>query len=116
MIELGLLKGKRKELIENRSFFKYYPHGTSHWLGMDVHDAGLYSINGEPRKLEKNMCFTVEPGLYVSENDADAPAEYRGMGVRIEDDVIVTDKGCEVLTKLAPKEISELESLIGKSV
>jgi len=116
MVELGLLKGKRKELIESRAFFKYYPHGTSHWLGMDVHDAGLYSLNGEPRKLEKNMCFTVEPGLYVSESDTEAPAEYRGMGVRIEDDVVVTEKGCEVLTKLAPKEISELEGFIGKSV
>ncbi len=116
MIELDLLKGQRKDLIDSRAFFKYYPHGTSHWLGMDVHDAGLYSPNGESRKLEPNMCFTVEPGLYVPENDMSAPAEYRGLGVRIEDDVVVTAAGCEVLTHLAPKEVSDLENLIGKSV
>jgi len=115
MLELGILKGNKKSLIEKREFFKYYPHGTSHWLGMDVHDSGLYQVNGEPRKLEPRMCFTVEPGLYIPTNDTSAPAEYRGLGVRIEDDVTVTDSGCEVLTKLAPKEVSEMESIIGKN-
>jgi Xaa-Pro aminopeptidase len=109
MLELGILKGNKKEIIEKREFFKYYPHGTGHWLGMDVHDAGLYAINGEPRKLEPGICFTVEPGLYIPANDTSAPAEYRGMGVRIEDDVIVTSKGCDVLTSLAPKEVIAIE-------
>ena len=115
MIELGLLKGNRKDLVEKREFFKYFPHGTSHWLGMDVHDAGLYALNGEPRRLEERMCFTVEPGLYVPVNDTQAPAEFRGLGVRIEDDVVVTSSGCEVLTKLAPKEVPDIEKIVGSA-
>jgi Xaa-Pro aminopeptidase len=116
MLELGLLKGNKKEIVEKRGFFKYFPHGTSHWLGMDVHDAGLYNVDGQPRRLEPNMCFTVEPGMYVPQNDTEAPKEYRGLGVRIEDDVVVTAAGCEVLTSLAPKEVSEIEAIVGKSV
>lgn len=116
MLELGLLKGSHKEIVEKKTFLKYYPHGTGHWLGMDVHDAGLYTLNGKPRELEPHMCFTVEPGLYVPEHDKDAPSEFRGMGIRIEDDVTVTSNGCEVMTKLAPKEIDEIEAIVGKSV
>ncbi|MDZ4678646.1 MAG: aminopeptidase P N-terminal domain-containing protein [Oligoflexia bacterium] len=116
MLSLGLMKGSAKDIYEKKEYIKYYPHGTGHWLGMDVHDSGLYSIDGEPRALEPGMCFTIEPGLYVPENDKDAPAEFRGMGVRIEDDILVTSKGCEVLTKLAPKETHEIEAILGKSV
>src|SRR5205085_637075 len=98
-----------------RQYIKYFPHGTSHWLGMDVHDSGLYARNGEPRKLEPGMCFTVEPGMYIPEADSGAPSEFRGLGVRIEDDVVVTQNGCEVLTRLVPKEIAEIEAIVGKS-
>ncbi len=113
MIELGLLKGSRKERIEDQSFRKYYPHGVSHWLGMDVHDAGLYAKNSESRLLEPGMSFTVEPGLYIPADDQSAPAEYRGIGIRIEDNIVVTANGYENLTSLAPKEVKDLEAVIG---
>lgn len=113
MIELGLLKGARQHLIETNAFKKYYMHGVGHWLGMDVHDAGLHVVDGEPRKLEPGMAFTIEPGLYIPADDTTAPAEYRGIGIRIEDNVVVTASGCENLTASCPKEISEMESLIG---
>jgi Xaa-Pro aminopeptidase len=114
LVDLGIMKGAINHIIEQQSFKKYYPHGVSHWLGMDVHDAGLYKVKGESRRLESGMCFTVEPGLYVPVDDQDAPKEFRGLGVRIEDDIVVTDYGCEVMTAKAPKEIGDLEKLIGK--
>ncbi len=114
MIKLGLLKGSVKSLIEKKEYLKYYPHGTGHWLGMDVHDSGYYQVDGESRRIEPGMCFTVEPGLYVPLNDKTAPKELRGLGVRIEDDIYVTAKGCENMTVKAPKEISEIEAIVGK--
>jgi len=115
MIELKLLQGGRQQLIESGAFRKYYPHGVSHWLGMDVHDAGLSVMSGEPRVLEVGMAFTIEPGLYIPADDLTAPAELRGIGIRIEDNVVVTPTGCEVLTSLVPKEVSEIEAIIGTS-
>jgi Xaa-Pro aminopeptidase len=92
-------------------------HRTGHWLGMDVHDVGDYYARGgaagEHRRLEPGMVVTVEPGLYFAEDDATIPAEYRGIGVRIEDDVLVTASGNEVLTRACPKEIADLEALVG---
>jgi Xaa-Pro aminopeptidase len=114
MIELKILTGSRSQLIESLAFKKYYPHGVSHWLGMDVHDTGLHSVGGEPRKLEPGMAFTVEPGIYIPAHDTSAPAEYRGIGIRIEDNIVVTPTGCENLTASCPKEINELESIIGQ--
>ena len=111
LLSLGLLKGNAREIIRNKDFRRFYPHNTSHWLGMDVHDAGLYIKNGEPRVLEPGMVLTIEPGFYVQPTDTQAPAEYRNIGIRIEDDVLVTSGGSEVLTKDAPKEISEIEAL-----
>jgi len=113
MIDLKLVSGSRSQVIESLEYRKYYPHGVSHWLGLDVHDQGLYVSNGDSRTLEPGMTFTVEPGLYVSAADTQVPAEYLGLGVRIEDDVLVTESGCEVLTASAPKEIAELEKVIG---
>ncbi len=114
MIELKLLHGKRSELIEKLEYKKYYPHGVGHWLGMDVHDVGLHHLGGEPRKLESGMCFTIEPGLYIPANDMSAPAELRGIGIRIEDNIVITPQGCDVLTSGAPKEVNDLEALIGR--
>lgn len=114
MLDLGLLKGSRKQLIESNEYKKYFPHGTGHWLGMDVHDSGVYRIKGESRLLEPGMCFTIEPGLYVPGDDTTAPSEYRGLGVRIEDDILVTAKGHENLTQAVPKEVDALEEIIGK--
>lgn len=115
MLELGLLSGRKEDLIQAMAQKKYYPHGIGHWLGMDVHDAGLYFKKGEPRPLEPNMCFTVEPGIYIPADDASAPAKYRGIGIRIEDNVRVTSGGSENMTSSAPKEIADLEKVVGQS-
>lgn len=112
MLEEGLLKGNVEALYESGEFKKYYPHGIGHWLGMDVHDAGKYKIHNEPRPLEKGMVFTIEPGLYIPEHDVSAPNELRGIGIRIEDNILVTESGYENLTLRAPKEIEEIESLM----
>lgn len=108
--KLKILKGTTQALIKNRSFFDYFPHNTSHWLGIDVHDVGkYYDLHYDrPRKLEAGMVFTIEPGLYFGTK---GPARYRGIGVRIEDDILVTSTGSKVLTALVPKEIEEIESL-----
>ncbi|MGZ3796983.1 MAG: aminopeptidase P family protein, partial [Pseudobdellovibrionaceae bacterium] len=95
MLELGLLSGRKEDLISSLQQKRYYPHGIGHWLGMDVHDAGLYYKKGIPREIEPNMCFTVEPGLYIPADDTHAPSKYRGIGIRIEDNIRVTSHGCE---------------------
>ena len=87
-------------------------HATSHWLGLDVHDVGAYAEGDSPRKLEPGMVFTVEPGLYVREDDEKAPAALRGMGVRIEDDVVITDDGHENLNAAIPKRIADIEAWV----
>jgi Xaa-Pro aminopeptidase len=114
MLDLGLLSGRKEDVISSLEYKKYYPHGIGHWLGMDVHDAGLYMIRGEARPIEAGMVFTVEPGLYIPAGDKSAPAELRGIGVRIEDNILVTDKGCEVMTAGVPKEVSEIEAIVGR--
>ena len=115
MLDLGLLSGRRADIISSRQHMKYYPHGLGHYLGMDVHDAGRYVLpNGEPRPIEVGMTFTVEPGLYIPLHDTSAPAEFRGIGVRIEDNVLVTSQGCEIMSKSAPKEVTDLEKIVGK--
>ncbi len=115
MLELGLLSGRKDDLIQALAQKKYYPHGIGHWLGLDVHDAGLYFKNGEPRPIEANMCFTIEPGLYIPADDSSAPAKYRGIGVRIEDNVRVTSHGIENMTSSVPKEIADLEKVVGSN-
>ncbi len=109
MIALGLLAGTAEERIADGSYKKYYMHRTSHWLGLDVHDVGAYYVDGKSRTLAAGMVLTVEPGLYVAADDASAPAELRGIGVRIEDDVLVTAAGHEVLTAAVPKLPQEVE-------
>jgi Xaa-Pro aminopeptidase len=109
MVELGLLAGDVEELIAKESFRPYYMHRTSHWLGLDTHDVGTYTVNGKPRALEPGMVFTVEPGIYVAEDDENASEEFRGIGVRIEDDVVITPDGHENLTDAVPKRPAELE-------
>lgn len=111
MIDEGLLKGSLADLIKSGACTKYYPHGVGHWLGMDVHDVGALEIEGEPRKLQPGMVLTIEPGLYVPAHDESAPKALRGLGIRIEDDVVVTDQGPEVLTSKVPKDIDEIEEL-----
>lgn len=109
MLQLGLLTGTVEDRVADLSYRKYYMHGTSHWLGLDVHDAGAYTRDGKPRPLAPGMVITIEPGLYIPPDAPDAPAELRGIGIRIEDDVVITATGHEVLTAACPKEIEELE-------
>lgn len=111
MVELGLLQGPVEERIEDKSFKRYFMHGTSHWLGLDVHDVGSYVGGGGSRPLAEGMVLTVEPGLYVPLDDEDAPEVLRGIGVRIEDDILVTSGEPEVLTAAVPKSIEALEAL-----
>jgi Xaa-Pro aminopeptidase len=110
LLALGLLSGSLDECIETNGHTKYYMHRTGHWLGMDVHDVGSYKVGGASRVLEPSMVLTVEPGIYVADG-SDAPERYRGIGIRIEDDVLVTTTGCEVLTADAPKARTEVERL-----
>ena len=112
MIELGLLKGKPAKLIREAAYRRFYMHRTGHWLGIDVHDVGEYKVDGEWRLLEPGMVTTVEPGLYVTA-DADVPERFHNIGVRIEDDVVVTKDGHKVLTAATPKSVAEIEALVG---
>ncbi len=112
MVRLGLLEGEVDKLIEEESYKKFYMHRTSHWLGMDVHDAGPYKVADEWRRLEPGMVLTIEPGLYIAEDLTDVDPRYRGIGVRIEDDVLVTADGNEVLSARVPKTIDEIEGLM----
>lgn len=114
MFELGLLSGKKEDVMKANEHRRYYPHGIGHWLGMDVHDVGLYFKRGEPRPIEAGMCFTIEPGLYIPADDKTAPAELRGIGVRIEDNILVTANGSENMTASVPKEIDEIEKLMAR--
>jgi Xaa-Pro aminopeptidase len=110
LVDLGLLSGDVEELVAREAYRPWYMHSTSHWLGLDVHDVGAYQTDGQPRRLEPGMVFTVEPGLYVSADDESAPARLRGLGVRIEDDVLVTESGCDVLTEAIPKVAADVEA------
>jgi Xaa-Pro aminopeptidase len=112
MVRLGLLKGEVGKLIEDEQYKKFYMHRLGHYLGMDVHDVGAYHADGEPRPVEAGMVMTVEPGLYISEDAEDIPDQYRGIGVRIEDDVLVTREGFRILTDKAPKQVEEIETLM----
>jgi len=114
LVELKLLKcgdASLKQLIKDECYKPFYMHKTGHWLGMDVHDVGQYKVDGRWRRFESGMVLTVEPGLYIAP-DADVPAEYRGIGIRIEDDVVVTDDGPEVISADVPKDPDEIEALM----
>ncbi|NIC05473.1 Xaa-Pro aminopeptidase [Billgrantia bachuensis] len=113
LIRLGLLAGDVEARIEDGSYKRFYLHSTSHWLGLDVHDVGSYRIEGKPRSLVPGMVLTVEPGLYLP-TDEDLPQRFRGIGIRIEDDVVVTAEGHEVLTAEVPKRVAEIEALMAK--
>lgn len=118
LVELGLLRGSPSELIEKEAYRKFFMHRTGHWLGMDVHDVGDYKIGEEWRLLEPGMVLTVEPGLYVAHDCDEVDEKWRGIGIRIEDDVLVTKNGHEVLTTDAPKTVADVEYLMkhGKQV
>jgi Xaa-Pro aminopeptidase len=111
LIDLRLIEGSLDKVLETGAYRRFYMHRTGHWLGLDVHDAGDYKRDGEWRVLEPGMVLTVEPGCYIRAAD-DVPQALRNIGIRIEDDVAVTEAGCEVLTAGVPKRVSEIESLM----
>jgi len=115
LVRLGLLEGKVEELIESGAYRDFYMHRAGHWIGMDVHDVGDYKIDGKWRVLEPGMVMTVEPGLYIAPNNTKVEARWRGIGVRIEDDVAVTRNGHEVLTSGLPKTVAEIEACMARS-
>ena len=115
MKKLGLLKGKTKDLIKKKEYLRYYMHGVGHYLGLDVHDAGRYFTDQaakNSRPFAPGMVLTVEPGLYIPPDDKSAPAKYRGIGIRIEDDVLVTEDGNVNLTSSVPKDADEIEAIM----
>ncbi len=112
-VRLGLCQGTADSVIESEDYRRFYMHRTGHWLGLDVHDAGDYKCAGDWRLLEPGMVLTVEPGCYIRPDDK-VPEQYWNIGVRIEDDVVVTDTGCEVITSATPKSVAELEALVGR--
>ncbi len=112
LCQLGLLKGTPEAAVADGSYERFFPAKTGHWLGLDVHDVGDYRVGGESRLLEPNMVLTVEPGLYVAPDDRSVAERWRGIGIRIEDDVAVTQDGNEVLTASMPKEAEVIEALL----
>ncbi len=112
MVSLGILKGDPKELMKDQDYTKYYMHRTGHWIGMDVHDVGDYKVDGEWRMLEPGMVMTIEPGLYLPAGMKGLPKKWWNIGIRIEDDVLVTKESYDILSKDAPKSAEEIEELM----
>lgn len=115
LIDLGLLTGSLETLIKKEAYKPFYMHRAGHWLGMDVHDVGDYKIAGQWRLLEPGMVLTIEPGIYIAADNDKVAKKWRGIGVRIEDDVLVTKSGCEVLTQDVPKTVADIEALMASS-
>ncbi len=120
LIRIGVISQTLEAALDSKTgqLKDWYMHNTSHWIGLDVHDVGIYLPNGEPRKLRPGMCLTIEPGLYFGawRPDVDCPERYSNIGIRIEDDVLVGENGPIVLTEMCPKTITEIESIVGKNV
>ena len=115
LIKLGLLKGKERELIKSEAYRDFYMHHAGHWLGLDVHDVGDYRIGGRWRQLEPGMVLTIEPGIYIAADNTKVAKRWRGIGIRIEDDVAVTETGCDVLTADVPKHADDIEVLMSEA-
>jgi Xaa-Pro aminopeptidase len=115
LIKLGLLKGSVEKNIREHTYRPFYMHKTGHWLGLDVHDVGDYRVDGEFRELEPGMVVTVEPGIYIAPDAKRVPAKWRGIGIRIEDDVVVTRGDPEVITAAVPRDADEIEALMAKA-
>lgn len=113
LYDLGILRGDIDKLITERAYYPFYMHNSGHWLGLDTHDVGSYRVNNQWRTLLPGMILTVEPGIYIAEHNPDVDAKWWNIGIRIEDDVVVTQDGCEVLTAGVPKTVSEIEALMG---
>lgn len=112
LLNIGLLSGSREQVMDTRSYQRFFMHKTGHWLGLDVHDVGDYQVDQMPRQLEPGMVMTVEPGIYISADDDSVDERWRGIGVRIEDDILVTKNDPEVLSESVPKTVDEIEALV----
>lgn len=115
LLDLGLMNGDIEKIIESEAYRQFYMHGTGHWLGMDVHDVGSYKMDGDWRVYEEGMVVTVEPGLYIAPDDESVDVKWRGIGIRIEDDVVATSNGPLVLTQNVVKSIADIEQLMAES-
>jgi len=114
LMKLGLLKGRLPALIRSGAYRRFFMHRTGHWLGLDVHDVGDYKIGDEWRVLEPGMTLTIEPGIYLPAGARGVPRRFRNIGIRIEDDVLVTKSGAEVLTARAPKAADQIEAVMAR--
>ncbi len=112
LIDLKIIDGNAEEMVDDGRVKRFYPHGTGHWLGLDVHDVGTYLTHGKSREYLAGMVITVEPGLYLQPDDIGIAEEWRGIGIRIEDDIIVTDSGADVTSADVPKEVRDIEQLL----
>ncbi|MGH8191330.1 MAG: aminopeptidase P N-terminal domain-containing protein [Rhodanobacteraceae bacterium] len=110
---LKLLRGSPRSTLKSGDYKRFFPHKTGHWIGLDVHDVGDYRVDDEPRMLEAGMVVTVEPGIYIPPDDISVPAKWRGIGIRIEDDVAITAHGSEILTADLPKDVDDVQALCG---
>ncbi len=116
LLELGLLEGSLETVLEDESYKKFYMHNSGHWLGLDVHDQGAYKENGQWRPLKESMVLTVEPGIYIADHHQEIDSCWHNIGVRIEDDILVTKDGYENLTEQVPREVSDIEALIQNAI
>jgi len=114
LVDLGILKGDVDKLIESEAYKPFYMHRSGHWLGIDVHDVGDYKIDGEWRQLEPGMVLTIEPGIYIPKGTKKVAKKWQGIGIRIEDDILVTKTGNDVLTKDAPKSVEDIEAIMNR--
>ncbi len=112
LIDVGLLQGELTELVERKAYQRFYMHNSGHWLGLDVHDAGTYKVDNAWRQLVPGMVLTVEPGLYIAPHLTGIDAKWQGIGVRIEDDILITAQGHDVLTQSVPKTVADIEALM----
>ena len=115
LLDLGIMQGDLAEIIASESYRQFYMHGTGHWLGMDVHDVGAYKVDGEWRPFEEGMVVTVEPGLYIAPDDETVDPKWRGIGIRIEDDIVATANGPLNLTEKVVKTVEDIEALMAKA-
>jgi len=114
LIDLGLITGTLEDVLKDHLYAEFFMHKTGHWLGLDVHDCGDYRVDGLWVEIEPNMVLTIEPGIYINE-EANVPNKYKGIGIRIEDDVLVTKKGNKILSNKVPRTIDEIEALMEKT-
>ena len=112
LLDLKILEGSYEQTLEEETYGRFYVHKTGHWLGLDVHDVGDYQVDGHSRELEPGMVYTVEPGVYIGADDETVDERWRGLGIRVEDNVVITRDEPEILTGGVPRTVAEIEELM----